>query len=175
VEAGGKIRSPEIAAQLLAEGFGTVSENSIRTWKMRDLWSLTKHVAFLATGGETVPPGFDEMGSALRTLGVTIAVKLTDFVKASTPTELVHAEALARIMCDAVNAAAELDQGVIARYQALSARNGDTAKVIDGVETKPQSHVDKVVEMFTNPARSRERNRDGRPDGRLQAPHTSGT
>ena len=175
LEADGDLSSPEIAARLAAEGYGAIRETTVRTWKKRHGWSLAKQLALNETDSETVAPTFSQMSDALLTLGVGCTEKLIAFVKDCKPTEMAHAEALSRMMNEAIAAASTLDQGVLARHRAAQdARNGDTAKVIDGVETPGKTHVDKIVQMFTNPDRSRERNRDGRPDGRLQAPHTGG-
>jgi len=158
MESGGQLSSPEIAARLADEGFGIVKESNIRTWKLRDKWTVAKHFALLATDVDTIAPTFAKAADALLTLGVGCVDKLLAFVQSCEPTELAHAEALSRIMTSAIEVASDLDLGVIARHQAAHAAaiaRGDTAKIIDGIEMKPaKSHVDSVVAMFSKGTRA---------------------
>jgi hypothetical protein len=150
LEADGDLSSPEIAARLAPEGYGAIRQTTVRTWKKRHGWSLAKQLALNETGIETVAPTFPQMSDALLTLGVGCAEKLIAFVKDCKPTEMTHAEALSRIMNEAIAAASTLDQGVLARYRAAQdARNGDNAKAIEGTSTNAKTHDDGIVAMFT--------------------------
>ncbi|MGA2636599.1 hypothetical protein [Methylocella sp.] len=152
-ESGGTLSAPEIVLRLRGEGYTNTNASTIRTWRRRYMWDAARELVSAVDNLEAIPASFIQASSSLLTLGVTCAEKLSAFVNSFAVKEVSQAEAVSRIMTEAVAAAAALDLGVIARYQASAARNGDTARVIDGVENKPKSDVDRIVSMFTNPKR----------------------
>ena len=161
-ESGGTATAPQIAARLFEEGYGTVSDNNIRTWKKRHCWAvafeLAEYNAAAVTDPASVSASFEEVADALRLLGVKAARKLSEFVATVQLTEVGQAETVSKIMIDAINAAASLDAGVLARYRAsrdaeANRAQGNAGVAGDGALGKPKSHVDTVVAMFTNPPR----------------------
>jgi hypothetical protein len=148
----GSASAQDIANVLFEEGRGKHAASKIRTWKARNAWKLARELALASTDTATVSVTFEQAADALRVLGVKAAGKLAEFVERvdASSIKIDEAETLSRIMREAVGAAASLDNGVIARFRAdrekAAARNGDGAKVIDGVQVK--SPVDQIVQMF---------------------------